>query len=37
MSALLLVGVQARSPVQDPEAGADLEAADVVWSYDTGG
>lgn len=33
----LLVGARAGSSEQGPQAGADLEAAQVVWSYDTGG
>ena len=35
-SALLLVGAHG-SPKQGPQAGAALEGAHVVWSYDTGG
>jgi hypothetical protein len=34
---LLLLGDRAGSPRQGPEAAADSKAADVVWSYDTGG
>jgi hypothetical protein len=34
---LLVVGAHAGSLEQDPRGGAALEAADVVWSYDTGG
>jgi hypothetical protein len=35
--ALLLVGAHGGSPEQGPQAGPDLKAAHVVWSYDTGG
>jgi hypothetical protein len=34
-SALLLVGPRASD--QEPRAAADVEAAEVLWSYDTGG
>jgi hypothetical protein len=36
-AALLLRGADAGSPEQGLVAGADAEAAQVVWSYDTGG
>jgi hypothetical protein len=35
--ALLLLGDRAALPEQGREAAADIEAADIVWSYDTGG
>ena len=36
-AALLLRGAHSGSPEQGLAAGADVEAAQVVWSYDTGG
>ena len=33
----LLIGTHGESPAQEPRPWADLEAAQVVWSYDTGG
>lgn len=35
--ALLLAGAHAGSPEQEPQTGAALQAAEIVWSYDTGG